>query len=249
MLRSIPYTVLNLAQLLALCDQIYKVVKERHPEEASLAGFLKSFSDAIEQAKLALASTIKEELTDAVETADALRDDCYVVLLTFIRAGLRRSAQPAYQQACERLFAIFDQNGGYALYNYSYNDQTAALESLLKDLDSPQAQADIEAIEATQRLKELKAAHEAFKAVYAEREKARATKKNMPTDKAATKLLQGAREKLFIMLDAHHLSGQVEGIDETIDIINSSIKRALASARQSTASRQTDEPEKPEEVS
>ena len=54
-------------------------------------------------------------------------------------------------------------------------------------------------------------------------------------------------KKLFTMLDAHYLSGQVKDIDETIDIINSSIKRSLASARQSAASRQTDEPEKPEE--
>ena len=43
---------------------------------------------------------------------------------------------------------------------------------------------------------ELKAAHEAFKAVYAEREKARAGKNNIPTDKAATKLLQEAQAVL-----------------------------------------------------
>ena len=102
-----------------------------------------------------------------------------------------------------------------------------------------QAQADIKTTRATSWLAELKAAHEAFKAVYAEREKARAGKNNIPTDKAATKLLQEARENLFIVLEAHRLGGQVEGVDETIGIINSSIKRSLASARQSAASRQT----------
>ena len=45
------------------------------------------------------------------------------------------------------------------------------------------------------------------------------------------------------MLDAHRLGGQAEGIDETIGIINSSIKRSLASARQGSASRQTTDDE------
>ena len=232
MIRSVPYSRLELPELLTLSDQSYQVVTERHPEAAILASALNPLSDAMDETRLALGSTTKEELTEQVEIADARRDDSYKALVAYIKAGLLRHSQLSYQEASKRLLAIINQNGGRSLYRYGYSKQTAALESLFKDLNSAEALKDLATIQATKWLDDLKADHEAFKTVYAQREKVRANKsKNIPTDDSARRKLQPALENLYTLVDAFFISAQIEGLKETIDILNKTIDRALASAR------------------
>ena len=50
------------------------------------------------------------------------------------------------QEASKRLLAIINQNGGRSLYRYGYSKQTAALESLFKDLNSAEALKDLATI-------------------------------------------------------------------------------------------------------
>ena len=234
MIRSIPYSSFDLAQLITLSDQSYKIVQDRHSREVLLVGVLKNLSDAIEKARPAVGSTTKEALTEQVRLNDARRDDNYAGMIMHIEAGLKRHSMPSYQGACERLKALFDKNGGRALYRYSYSKQTASMESLFKDLESKQAQTDIETINATKWLKELKADHEAFKKVYAQRDEEEASK-NIPTNEEAAKLLKPELSSLLTVVDAFHISRQIEGIQGTIDVLNETIDRAVSAARQSSS--------------
>ena len=163
----------------------------------------------------------------------ATPDEIYIGLTGHIEAGLRRRSKPAYQEACKRLMAIVNQNGR-ALYSYSYNKQTATLESFFDDLDNDQSRADLETINATEWLKELKAANEAFKKAYAERVK-QETSKDVPTNEAALKLLKPSIDSLFTVITAYYINGQVEGIEKTIGLLNEANARSLSAARQGAA--------------
>ena len=229
MIRSIYYSVFKLPQLLTLGAQTYDILMKRHPENVLLAGLLQNLSDALKKAEAAVGSTTKEPGTEDVQSSDARRDDNYVGLVQYIQACTRRVAQPAIQEASKRLLAIFTANGR-KLYNFSYAKQTAAMESLFADLDSDEARKDLAIIGATEWLNELKADHEAFKAAYAQRGTEKAGK-DILTDEAAAKLLRQALKSLYGGIDAFSIGGQISGIEETIDILNEAIDRAVASAK------------------
>lgn len=233
MIEPVPYSTFSLSQLLTLGDQSYKIVKEQHPKNPLLAGVLERLSSAVETAEAAIGSTGKEALAEQVQLSDARRDDNYVGLCKHIEAGLKRHSSPAYQDACKRLIAIFNQNGRN-LHRYSYASQTATLQSLFNDLDNAEAKADLSTVKATEWLKELKADQEAFDKVYAQRSKEKAGK-DIPTDEAARKELKPAMENLYSVLNAFFISEQIRGLDSTLDILNETIARALASARQSAS--------------
>ena len=108
------------------------------------------------------------------------------------------------------------------------------MESFFDYLDNDQSRADLETINATEWLKELKAANEAFKKAHAERVK-RETSKDVPTNEAALKLLKPSIDSLFTVINAYYINGQVEGIDETISLLNEANARSLSAARQGAA--------------
>ena len=199
------------------------------PAQKITPGFLQNLSDALKKAEAAVGSTTKEPGTEEVQSSDARRDDNYIGLVQHIQACTRRVAQPAIQEASKRLLAIFTANGR-ELYSFSYAKQTAAMESLFVDLGSDEARKDLTTTGATEWLKELKADHEAFKAAYAKRGTEKAGT-NILTDEAAAKLLRQALKSLYGGVDAFSIGGQIRGIEETIDILNEAIGRAVASAK------------------
>jgi hypothetical protein len=116
------------------------------------------------------------------------------------------------------------------------------------DLDNDQSKADLKTINATEWLQELRAENEAFKKAYAKRGKQKAVK-DIPTDEAALKLLKPSMDNLFTVINAYHINGQVKDIEKTIDLLNETIARSLASARQSAGkTKESDELDEPNEL-
>ena len=126
MIQSIPFSVFDLPELLALGAQSHQIVSERYPEEALLTNILQHLSNALKEAEAAVGSTTKEALTDEVKRSD------------------------------------------------------------------------------------------------------------VPTDVAAEKKLKLALEGLYGGINAFFIGGLITGIEDTIDVLNEAIDRALSSARQSS---------------
>ena len=68
------------------------------------------------------------------------------------------------------------------------------------------------------------------------------------TRSAARKELQPALENLYTVVDAFFISAQIEGLEETIDILNKTIDRALASARRYSGKTEPETPTAPDDT-
>lgn len=229
MIKKIPYSYFSLKSLASFADQVISIVEKSHAEELMLAGMVQAIRESREKAIQAINSTLKEDLTEQVIQLDAQRDDSFVSLRNHIDAGLLRHRHPEYQEACKRLSVIFLKNGRM-LNKLGYQEQSAALSSLFMDLSDASAMEDLKNIHALEWLEELKKDQEEFLIVYTQRGEEKAGK-DIPRDEDAFKELKTAMDNLFILLNAFQISKQVSGLDATIDTINESIDRTLASMR------------------
>ena len=207
-----------------------------------LAGSYQLLSEAMEQTRQALGRETKEALTVEVTFADDKFDENYNGLLSHIKAGLNRNSLPEYQAAAERLLAVFDKHGGRSLPRLSYSKQTATAGLLFDDLESEQANADLDTLQASQWLAELKADYEAFKTVFARREKERASNK-APLNATARKKLIAELKNFYKVIDVFHMTNQIKGLGETINLLNKIIDRAMTSARRYSGKKSDAEPE------
>jgi len=145
-----------------------------------------------------LGSSRKQNLTEAIMEADLLRDNCFLSLKDHVKAGLRRN-NADYSSACQDLWSVFVKNG-IKLYDMSNNEQTAATNSLLNDLNTADNQLHFKTIHAVEWLKELQTANDQFVELSKQRSAARSTDTTIP-DEAAFKQLRQSVDLLENVLN------------------------------------------------
>lgn len=162
MIKNVRYSKLDLAKSKTLSEQSLSIINKNHPDNPLLSPMVQAVRAVLGGAESALGSTEKEALTESVTQADANRDDNIMGLEGHVRSGIKRHKNPAYQEACKRLYALFEKYG--PLERESYLDETGLLDALIADLKTPQATADLATVNATEWFGELVADADHFKA-------------------------------------------------------------------------------------
>ena len=230
MVLKILYSYFSLANLTALAERFNNLLTAKFPDHPMIAPMLGAIKANMNLAVQAIGSTTKQSLTQEVQTADRKRDNSFRSLRDHVQAGLLRENEP-YRLACETLWAEFEKNG-LKLYSAPYDEETASLESLIRDLEKPVNLALMETINAVEWKDELDRDNEAFAAVSQQRSAARSTDDTV-TDKVAFDQLKTSLELMCNMLNALYAVNDPEGIREVVEEVNQYIREATAAAKQS----------------
>ena len=123
-----------------------------------------------------------------VAAADELRDLLYSNLRAFLDGYRRISSVPNYDMA-EALYQIFVKYG-LELPRLSYAEQTAQMLKLLEELDGAENQSKITALHLKTVYDEMKAAHLAFEATFADQSASNAELRNQSSASALRRSLE-----------------------------------------------------------
>jgi hypothetical protein len=214
---KIGYTYIGLPGLVTMAERTLTILSSRHPDEPFFQKATAKVQEAQVKATAAINSATRLEGTKSVTEADNDRDNSYNSLRLHLKAGLKRRNE-AYQQACERLYAIFTRNN-LGLARLPYGEQSAALTSLFTDLAAPQAVTDLDTTNSTEWLAELQADQQSFEGAVVSRTEEKATGDTL-TDAEASALLIPALKSLFRVLDVAEENEMVDGVAETISQVN-----------------------------
>jgi len=230
MLRKIPYSLYPLKDLTTLSQSLSMIAADHHQDEAMIIAAKEKIESAISSARKALATGSSSLLSGKLAEADDLRDTCYRSLRDHIQAGMGRDTHTAYQRACNLLWLAFT-NNNTLLASLPYREETEALKSLFKDLENLTEEIDL--VNATAWLQELKNANEKFDQlldaeVYANNEK------EIPTDQEAKAKLTDALKIYVNVINSLWSFGQPENIKMTVVRLNEVIKKSTEQVRYNT---------------
>ena len=240
MVLKIIYSIFTLGNLTALSEKIRLYLVQKFPNHPMLTVILAQLQGSIETAQQALGSSTRQELTSTVRLADKRRDNSYRSLRDHIQAGTLRE-NDIYRAACLALWPIFEKND-LALYSMPDGDESAAIDSLVKDLLKEKEQAHLATANAVEWLQELKSDNENFVLASRQRSSERSVDQTLP-DKQAAKQLKKSLDLLSNALETLLGVGSEEGIGDAVTEINQYIREANASARQSQPRPTPAEPE------
>lgn len=232
MLVKILYSYFSLANLTSLAQKIHGLLVSKFPDHPMISIVLKSLSSSMEVSVQAIGSTRKQPLTKSVREADLKRDNSYLSLKEHIQAGLRRE-NGSYRQACEALWVDFEKND-LKLYSLPDGDQTAAIDSLLKDLSRPKRQAHLETVHVVEWVQELDRDNRAFVVAAQQRSAIRSVDETV-TDAEAIEQLKVSLTLLSHVMSALYAVNELEGIRDLVGEINQYIRESNASAKLSKA--------------
>lgn len=240
MTQNIPYSYFDLGKLTTLANDLLALTNSAYGDTPTLQPTLAALMTALEGAKASLGTDSTESLTASVQEADDLRDDSFRSLRDHIRAGLRRHANPAYQQACGRLHAIVQRHGS-RLYYQPYANESALLASLFQELAEAQSVTDLATIHATDWLAELQNDETRFLKVWKARNDQKVQADTVDATHEAKRKLKEQTEALLVVLSGFHLGNLLPDSDGFMARINQTIERAAQQARQHQARRHTAE--------
>ena len=244
MLNKIRYSYFTLAALTALVQKIVNLLSAQLPEHQMVQTILTRFQPQLQTALQAIGSTIKQPLTEIVTAADLRRDNTFRSLRDTIKAGLRRQNE-AYRAACEALWIEFEKNG-LQLYTIPRDTETAAINSLLADLQKPEHAAHLATTNTTDWLTELDNDNQAYVAASAQRSAERSADDTV-RDAEAFKDLKTSLELLENILNTMVAMNDPRGIDTIVAEISQYITEANTAAKQgqSTTEEEDEEPVNP----
>lgn len=230
MTLKILYSHFSLSRLVSLSQRILQLLSARYPDHPMISSLLATIQVKQDQAVQAVGSSTRQTLTSLVREADQRRDNSYRSLRDHVAAGLLRENE-AYRLACEFLWPLFEKNG-LDLYYASDDEETAAITSLLKDLDKLTVLSYLETIHAVEWKAELERDNQAFVRLSQERSAVRSADDTV-TDKVAFDQLRASLDLLCNMLNALYALDEPDGIRATVEELDQSIREATAAARQS----------------
>lgn len=230
MTLKILYSHFSLSRLVSLSQRILQLLSVRYPDHPMISSLLATIQVKLDQAVQAVGSSSRQALTSLIRKADQRRDNSYRSLRDHIAAGLLRENE-AYRLACESLWPLFEKNG-LDLYYASDSEETAAITSLLKDLEKPPVQAHLEIVHAMEWKAELERDNQAFVNLSQERSAVRSADDTV-TDKVAFDQLRASLDLLCNMLNALYALDEPDGVRATVEELDQSIREATAAARQS----------------
>ncbi|WP_436516095.1 DUF6261 family protein [Ekhidna sp. To15] len=243
-ISKIPYSLLGLKGMITLVFRILELMGARHAGEAFLQGSIAKLQAVWDFASNAVGTSRKLSGTKSVTEADDKRDDSFEALKWAIKGGMKRT-NSAVSEAAERLYAVLEKNG-LDLAKLPYDEETAALQALFRDLDQAEAQADLAAVYVMDCYNELKSHQADFEEAVSNRGEERTTK--APTNEEAMRELKPKLRHLFKMLDVAEEEELVEDIASTNVLVNSIIKEIVDANRRGSGHGDDEEDEQNEEI-
>jgi hypothetical protein len=241
MMIKILFSLISLGSLITLAEKFRLLLINKFSDNPMINSVLNHLGNSMHSANKALNDAKKNPLTKTVKEADTARGDLYISLRDHVTAGIRRRNKD-YRDACLELYPILEQNN-LRLHYLGYDEETAAIKSLVTDLDNEKARAHLSTIHALELMHELDDANNDFVATTKNRSKKRVDD-NIPTNMVAFQQLKGSLGLVCSALDAMLAMNQPEGIQETVAVGNQYIKEAHAAARQSVKKPRSNQDEK-----
>ncbi len=163
-MKNFPISITDSNELYGFSTRTSTVLDNRLSGDAFVSSYNKSLKEANSELASALGRNLGSDFTGLLFTGDVKRDDGFISLRDYTRSECH-SADPARVEAALKVYEAVV-NVGTTIYKLGYVDETAKLEALFSELDKPEMQAALQAIEATGRYETLKAAQLEFEATY-----------------------------------------------------------------------------------
>ncbi len=161
MIKKIAYSKLTHNELLTLSSRIITAVEAvvaiNTGVLATIIGLLKA---AYNKFLPLVNRDRKSGYKDLLKEKDTNRDDAFRALRDVI-LGFSRRLNEAYRKSARFLLEIFTRNG-WTIYQDGYQDESAELNQLIKELDSKEALNEINALQLLDMFNELKTAQNDF---------------------------------------------------------------------------------------
>ena len=180
----------------------------------------------------------KSLLTGPIADADTKRDLLFSGLKDTVK-GAEKHFNPEVAEAALRITAVLDNFGNIS--TKGYNEETAAIKSLVNDLENQHA-ADVATLGIADWVTELAARNTAFEALLDERYTEEAAKNPLKM-KDARKQLDAAYADVTRMLDALALVNGPRSYEDFINELNERIDRYNTIVEQRKGRSKKDEPE------
>lgn len=197
MLEPIQYASMNLSLLADLADDIIDCIAENHENNKLLDRFLDDLEKTTDELREHLDIAAKSDIIQAVSDADQDRDDAYSSLRDHLKAGMKR-LNDHYSGASMYLYQIFI-NNDLNLHRFKYEEQTIALENLLRDLNTPASQVHLKVMHAKEWVEELEESQKRFLEVFEKRTQIEGKKQSMSRSEAMEKIKESISKTLNTM--------------------------------------------------
>lgn len=211
-----------------------------HSEEVPLVKGANTLTEQLEKFQNSLRTSTKSQLAEKLAAADAARDNALSILNQFVRT-YSQIDESDIQEAYAKIAEQFSQFKNIA--NKSYEEESAALEQLLKKLKSSDFKASVKTLGLDSHIARLAQAQENFETVYQDRlNEGKAKVKSQ--SKALKQTLTDTYDSLvdYIAVNAYHHTDKPHLKDLLTDI--NAIRKRYKTRK---SSKKTD-PTQPEET-
>jgi len=239
-MRKILFSFYSLGGLVALAGNLQQLLATRITGNAMVAAVLENLGLSIAIATKAIGIVNRKPLTKLIRQADKIRDNHFRAFKSLIINGTRRN-NAEYREACMALTHIIEKNNPM-LHELGYQEETAAINSLLRDLDEEPAKTWVAAANIQDWVQELAQANQDFISAFESRSVAAATDDTL-TDREAFAKLETSMKLVCSVLDSHLGYGEPEDIQDIVNLANQYIREANTAARLSGPRGDDDEEE------
>ncbi|WP_378188288.1 DUF6261 family protein [Aquimarina sp. W85] len=229
MIKDVFYSYLNPENLTRLSRQSIKIITDNHPNQDAFIMFIDKLDATTTAAEAAIGTTTKEQLTDTVYQLDTNRDQTFIGLRDHLSAGQRRHRNQEYASACMRLLSVIVKHGR-DISRLPYNEESAVINALINEITSANYANDLDITHTKAWVNELQKDQEAFENTYVQRTAEKVANTTL-TDRESVKLLKPELNKFYTLINAFYLSDQIPNLEKSIDQINDTIDRIVASAK------------------
>ncbi|MBI9064112.1 MAG: hypothetical protein JEZ14_19155 [Marinilabiliaceae bacterium] len=241
MIESINFSLLSNELLFTLVQRCQSFYQEVDTEQLPL----KLFCDKVDTHFQAFGKTFEREnsspYTALKAQKDSERDEAFIGLRNYVEAFTHRQNENCRQPATDVLRVI--KRYGWSAWNVGYQKETAILNNLIEELQTKYG-VQIEALQATQWLEELKTAQQTFEAIKKE-SVSQAT--DLPTLTETRPKLEEAMRSLLSMTELLNQADANETFEQLIPHLNALISQTMATAKASATRRKNQEIETPEQ--
>ncbi|RUT79190.1 DUF6261 family protein [Ancylomarina longa] len=236
-MKKVAYYVFSHKALYTFIGGVIALVEKVNTEELGLSVFVEKTKTEFEKFANAINREYTNPFTQLLIEADQHRDDRFIGLKSYIGACKYRKeeAYPGASEELERLIARV----GTDLYKMPFAEESAALDTLIDELQSEQYAKAIRTIRAKEWIDQLVESQEVYKNLIQQRIELPNT--NTDTIGDTRKPLIRANRSLLLMISLQEQASENPAITELIDQLNNHISKSMSSARLSNSSKNKEE--------
>ncbi len=199
-MHTINFRMLKPEELVTFTTRILPFIKLLIAMDSFLAEFYPKIERKMNDLSQALVMIRGSVFTPQIADSDTWRDRRFLGLRYYITAFTFHPDEKI-AQAAEYLLAIIDARGS-TLYTYGYAEETAQLNGLLEDLETPKAKEAIALIKGESWVNDVAAAQKNFEALYHQKVVTEATQ-NLPRVKASKEDLIRNLSRLLVYIETN----------------------------------------------